>query len=69
MSVCPACGATFACGMVDAPLAESCWCVQLPRLTVGELVSAKDGAGAKCFCPACLRLRKAAIETRRNEAS
>lgn len=65
MSVCPACGTVFSCGMVDRlvdrKMAEPCWCVQLPRLVAGELVPVKDGAQAKCFCPDCLRQRKNAL--------
>ncbi len=65
MSLCPGCGTTFCCGMADDPAegeARSCWCMQLPRLEPRELVFAKDGTPSKCFCPDCLRQRKAALE-------
>ncbi|MES3023138.1 MAG: cysteine-rich CWC family protein [Pseudomonadota bacterium] len=48
MSTCSACGAQFGCAMADGG-AEPCWCTALPP------VVALPGAGASCWCPACLK--------------
>lgn len=46
-NICPACGASFTCGM-QAGLAE-CWCAALPPLL--EVPAAGE---AGCYCPTCL---------------
>ena len=72
MSTCPACGATFGCGMVDADAQASdtqpCWCTQLPTLSqdgidaIAATTAPADAPGtARCLCPACLRRRKSQL--------
>jgi hypothetical protein len=62
MSVCPRCGTTFGCGMVDASASGSpCWCTQLPVLPRSSTLPARDDwAASRCFCPDCLRALRAA---------
>lgn len=58
MSVCARCGAAFACAMADAANAEPCWCTLEPAgFPVPD--AGAVAAGASCWCPACLRQRKA----------
>jgi hypothetical protein len=47
-NVCPACGASFTCGM-NAGMAE-CWCASLP-----PLLSVPDAHVGQCYCPDCLK--------------
>jgi hypothetical protein len=66
MSVCSRCGAVFSCKMADradpadfvdpAAPAQPCWCTYLPPTV--PLPSGADVAngGARCWCPACLKL-------------
>jgi hypothetical protein len=46
---CSACGAEFACGVADP---AGCWCIHLPAMPSGGVVS-----GAGCLCEQCLRQR------------
>ncbi|MEQ2005969.1 MAG: cysteine-rich CWC family protein, partial [Limisphaerales bacterium] len=46
---CPECGAAFECLAHCA--ANTCWCMELPRLPM------PTDASADCLCPACLRAR------------
>jgi hypothetical protein len=46
---CSACGVEFACGAADP---AGCWCIRLPALPSGGVVS-----GAGCLCEQCLRQR------------
>ena len=64
MSICPACGATFGCGMVDVDANETqpCWCTRQPPLSqdgIDVIAATTAPAGApgtaRCLCPACLR--------------
>ena len=60
MSVCPRCGTSFSCGMVDPITTEPCWCTALPALPA----QSKDEPPANiCLCPACLRAQIDAAET------
>jgi hypothetical protein len=54
MSLCPRCGASFECGMVEAT-AQPCWCTRLPALPAACLPAPEDEAAGRCFCPDCLR--------------
>ena len=67
MSVCPRCGASFSCGMVDDPAAQPCWCTRLPVLSPSALDDATANGAATCFCPACLRALTAAAATSAND--
>jgi hypothetical protein len=59
MSICPRCGATFACGMVDNTSGgigpEPCWCTRLPTLAADALGAAGDLKAMRCWCPDCLQ--------------
>jgi hypothetical protein len=49
-SVCPSCGASFACAR-HAP--EGCWCAQHAPISAERLRSLA-GLGKRCLCPRCL---------------
>ena len=46
---CPACGESFACGLV-AGEAAACWCASLPNV----LPTPARGSDCTCLCPTCL---------------
>jgi hypothetical protein len=68
MSLCPRCGATFSCGMMDGDPTQACWCLRWPVLSKEALLAARGDRLPSCYCPDCLsELTSSMPEAQREE--